>query len=1007
MPHSDYISTYRLDGYNPRVHLSIYQPRVVASGTLTATPSQPAVLLNVSFAVGGAGDAAQGMLIRIRDTATQKVKGYTRVRYYSTASSSSIPVRELSLSQVACASGDTFEVLRYVPLDTKLTAADETFAPDGLVYAAQGSSPPPLACSGGSSVGWVDSGQTYRTIHTDGSQSSLVNPASSTPVEHFWVNDGSDTDFASGSSETDASPVIEANVGSWMLRHQVEDPDSGETVIQWTHHVVHDADHPPYDCVLTDYGGDHENGVSWTVELDADDVDPDDFYDLALAFLWVDDEFSALGVQDLHRSTVTGRGHILGMGYLRHVTFSGSGEDGTRRLSFDVQSPLARLQEIASYSKVMLEAASPDDWNEVKTLGFKRGITQLVQFYTTLVEAGYDFVYHSSFSDARYPAHYLNRADPIGQMRELVDARNGRLVNRNWGATFEVQYHPALLALADRTSTDLTLTADADVYEFEYPVELADSIEQFELQGITAGTSGNTSVFSRISPGGGKNAETIARKSPDSQTQANTWAGMVYAMRENVYQDSSGARWRVGELTLRLPGQYLVLDFSTDYVKFDYDGGWHDFGDFRFWLKRFSLDVDADTGEPVTTFVWQCETAAVAGWTFTPDTNGGGDDTPKPAPPPPTDPTGLPWGATRLALFQEDSTLRYTSTGSRPEAQGGPDWTSVDLTALTGWNSGDDLLSGVQKAFDKTQGWLVTDTRIYLVDDLPIPTAVTAQYTFPYAWTYPLLSTRFIQTERCHPTWAMCATWDADLGGTRVAYTTNGTTWSAVNVGATGTNTTVANSAFVWMSGRTAGLARVGTFSAATTEKGAISIYETRDYGANWSALVEVEALAGRPPQCIVVPYADESVMYVCLLVDNGSAYDLHIKQVVGTTVTDVTAQYSSNGYGAVDALSLRIRDENPNDVVLIGNHDNTDTTKWGGVFVSRTGVSGLSNVIAPATGNLAKYNRAWIGGDGTVYVAGTGGRFFVARNMLADGVLDERTGSGIGSARTLNLFGW
>ena len=47
------------------------------------------------------------------------------------------------------------------------------------------------------------------------------------------------------------------------------------------------------------------------------------------------------------------------MGYVARDTSSGGGEDGSHRLTFEVISPLARMRAITSYSKVMLEDASP------------------------------------------------------------------------------------------------------------------------------------------------------------------------------------------------------------------------------------------------------------------------------------------------------------------------------------------------------------------------------------------------------------------------------------------------------------------------------------------------------------------------------------------------------------------------------------------------------------------------------------------------------------------------
>jgi hypothetical protein len=957
VPHSSYISTYRLDNYSPRLHLSVYRPAVACSGTLISTPSNPTVVLAVSFDVGDETDVRAGFLIRIRDTATQKVKGYTRVRYTGTPTSASIPVRELSFAHVACVSGDTFECLRYVPLDTKLTTADATFSPDGIPYGAQGSNPPPLTCSGGNSVGWVDAGETFRTIPTDGSNTTLVDPDSVTPPTDFWVND-SGTAFASGSANTDASPVIEADVGSWLLQHNSTDPDNGQGANpQYTHHVVHDEDSPPYECILTDYSGDHENGVNWSVEVLDEGVTSEDVFELALCFLWVDDVFSHTGVQDLHRSEVTGRSHIIGMGYARRVTTSMDGEDGVERLTFDIQSPLARLQEIASYSKVMLENASPDDWNDVKTLGFKRGITQLWQFYTTGSEAGYDLVYDASFEDARYPAHFIPRTDPIVQMRELIDARQGRLVQREWGARFEVQYHPALLPLADRSSTDITLTSD-DVLNFEFSTELADSIELFQQEGITAGASGNVSTFSRIGIGGGKNAETLPRKSPDNQAQNNDWTGMSYASRENVYQDEDGIKHRVGELTLRCYGQYMVLDFAPDYVAFNFVGGYVDFAAFRFWLKRFTWDVDAETGEAITTFTFQCETAARPGVTYVPLPDSNTPPSDYPPTPPVTPPTGFPGSIDRtqadMALIAINGVF-LTADFQTPAASGGPTW-AFDTAPWSG-----TLLQWVPDGFSNpAAGWIVTSDEIgYYVFE-------TGSYTVKHTNTPGLFYASADASFAENGFFAL--TYYDTSDGSGCIHSADNTTFTKTIINADTGMAPSGQPLGCYVSSKTPGRIVSGAFTASSVSVA----YVSNDHGASWAALSPAFFASVDGFAHIMVPWAvpNDATYFYTIFIDfmSGDAIRLY-RQMAGSNVDITPPAIGGFTYGPNATRNVcETSAQNPNRLLFVGQ-------RYGGgfaLFLSNNALSAAPTytvVAAPGTdfrrcaisGNDP--NRAWAWG--------------------------------------------
>jgi len=168
--------------------------------------------------------------------------------------------------------------------------------------------------------------------------------------------------------------------------------------------------------------------------------------------------------------------------------------------------------------------------------------------------------------------------------------------------------------------TDITLTDD-DVLDWSFTQDLADVVEMLEVQAITAGASGNTAIYSRApstSPAGGRNFVIKSGLVPDDQTQCNTWAGLHYAMEQDVFFDADGTYFRGGELTLKCPGQYNVLDFGSTYVKFNYQGARVDFDAYLFYLKNYTYELDADTLTSVTVFKFQVATAAPDGVTYTP-----------------------------------------------------------------------------------------------------------------------------------------------------------------------------------------------------------------------------------------------------------------------------------------------------------------------------------------------------------------------------------------------------
>ena len=792
------LAAFRADSaYAPYVYLSVYAPEPLIVAEVTALHPEPMTAVVVTIDTGDYLDIRRGMRI-VFYTSAGDYKGETRIRYIDAASDTVFLIRETSSGYINIEVGDAVKIFPFVPMDTKIVESNQQFSPDGLLVSTFGSNPPPRVTSGGHSAGWVDgyrsaSSSTFRSVPMDGSNTVTTDPDSSSGVDHTWsalVTAGAA--LQTGSADTDESPVYELDAGVHLIEHIAEDADTSVAGVQYTAHMVHDASYPPYEVMLaTPPQGDDVSGWSWEVEL-FEQADLDAIPDGALCILWADEWIN--GEYASYRSLTDGRSNILGVGYARRDTSSGDGDEGDR-LTMEIQSPLARLNEIASYSKVMEENASPDAWSEVKTLGVERAIVQLWMFYTSGQEAGFDFITHALFSDARYPAFYLQRSDPIGQMRELADGRRARIVNTERGMRIELQPDPALLSISDRSSVTITVTlTDDDVFSYEYPREHFDSIEILELRGITAGTSGNTAVYARapgLAPAGGSQSAVVERCIPDDQTAANVESGLRWARLDNVFVDTDGKKHRVGELTLRLPGVYGFFDFDLAYVRFQYDGSLRgiDFTDYRFYLKRVSAEVDGDTGEWVTVVTLQAETYAPPGATFVypADGTGVGDGQPPPWSFPPIIPITpggvmISGGTGRLAFIDSNNYLYYTLTANSTS----PTWYRVALS-VTG-----DACDFVPNAFspryisggDVIELYVATTTRVYMVELDVSDFSVTENEQATLTTTS--VSLRRIETERGVEGLVVIAS--SIIGtATEITTTTDGSTWgSPVSIAATG-----------------------------------------------------------------------------------------------------------------------------------------------------------------------------------------------------------------------------
>lgn len=455
MAHSSYLSTYRLDGYAPRLHMSVYQPPLLGQGTLTATPDNPDYILDYSWSSSPSGSIyIEGQRIVFRDGSTDLIKGYGRVQTVSSSYGTGLlGVRDLSQAIAPVVSGDKFDILGFTPLDTKLIANDYSLYPDHLNNPAWNDDPLKIMNSGSHWAGWTDSALGYALVTARGSDSFQVNQdgtvTTTIPNRAWGFVSGSGVTYDSGSSSTDSNPVFRVTAGSRFVQQWAYGSIPTYLYVNSLCYIAHDKDNPPHEVILKDYSGDMDRGVNWTVEVVYGDVDEATIPEGMLVILWQDD-YNSNGTVNLYRTDATNRSHIIGIGYIRRVTSEFKGEDQHETSTFEIQSPLMRLSEIAAYSNRMEESNDDDEYYQVKTLGIKRGILHEWAYYTTGMEAGFDFVIDSNYSDGRYPKLYIQRSDPISQMREFARARNARIVQIERGARFELQTHPALVELADR-----------------------------------------------------------------------------------------------------------------------------------------------------------------------------------------------------------------------------------------------------------------------------------------------------------------------------------------------------------------------------------------------------------------------------------------------------------------------------------------------------------------------------------------------------------------------------
>lgn len=714
-------SAIRANGYSIRCFASFYAGALVAQSTVAAVAGSPVKALVVSAfsPTYDYADILPGYRVDVYASNGTTFKGRTRIRFGNQITDTVIHIRETSAAAIDFAVGDVVRIYDDLRLSDKLTEANELFLPDGTGYTDQGSNPPPLACSGGHYAGRVDDGQTFATIQMTGSNSDVVDP-DSTPgnVLHLWTLP-SGVAFQSGSADSDADPVIEADVGQHLILHTVTDADNSKTVTQAVVVMVTSDAAPPHKVVVTNLQGAPDSGFNWECEVVSGAVDTDTIPDGCLCILWARERIN--GAWQSIRNNSTDREHILAVGYVRRERVRRAA-DGVNHLSFECVSPLTRLREIAAYSKVMEESASPDRWLKVKTLGVKRAYIQLIQFYTTLVESGFDLLVDGDFFDYRYPAFYLQRNTVYGMLEELANGQDARTTCDRTGQ-FLLATEPPFIPYSDRSSaTTVWALAAQDILDLEINIDHYPTVELYKTSGFTGGASGNEPVFSLYpgkAPGIGITTPTRDRLIVSDQDDLNERTGRYGALADRKLVDSNGQRIPAAEITLTLRGSYNFFDFRNEYVTLTDDVGRRMFSGARFYPTSVNVDF-AGNGAAQTRVTLMQETNAPAGDTFIP---------PEQAIPPytpiiTTPPIYAPPGSTgRIPSYLGDTLptkLWIADSGAASThiaTSWSPSLSSLSYTDISTGLSG-SCIDGCADPYDYRRRFLVTTAGLYRCDNI-------------------------------------------------------------------------------------------------------------------------------------------------------------------------------------------------------------------------------------------------------------------------------------------------
>lgn len=707
--------------YRYRGYLTVVPEAVVLEGTLTATPTYPALTLAYTLTAGDEADVLADMEVEIYSSANV-FKGRLRVAQGGTISSTSLPVNEFSRGRLDIVSGDKFKVLRSWRIRDRLVAANATFDKDSRVtYTDQNEHIAPVACAGGPWAGFVDAGQSYATLELSAAESYTVDLDSGGAFSVLWdVGDGTIT----VGTDTDETITVRFPTGSRWVQLTVEDEDNGATSVYYFPVVVHNYTNArPHEVIVSTLDGERTAGWRCSFQLPAG-ADIEDLPDGAL-IIYHEDEYYG-GVKGSYGHPVSNRSRIKFTGYVTADTITV--DVFTNEVSFEAVGPLGILENLPGFSQVLEEVSSPTNWQEYEGLTVYQVIIYILRTGTTLSQL-FDIVLRGD--DAIYPAIYIQKAVPLQQVHELADGMSWELTCDRTG---RLMFSRKLTRLdsTDRNAatTTATLTAD-DRIRITARREHRGSVNTLLARGFAAGNSPYP-MWSKApgdAPDEAPGEVVIERLIEGNQSTLNDLSGWAYAEQNKRLNGLPAPT-----IDAELPGGYDCIDFYPEWLKLTVDAANNKRGvglsAQRGLPERISVIRDASAGSKSITLSWQCETDGAAGIAqpIPVDPNPPNGDFPdigiEPYPP---GWQGLVAGQKNLAVIFKNGRIGVTETFNQPY----PTYVVYDLSGTIGTSCLQWVYDARSTVYN-TCGWIITSTAIYRITGIGSGStpSVTLQHTF-------------------------------------------------------------------------------------------------------------------------------------------------------------------------------------------------------------------------------------------------------------------------------------
>ena len=367
--------------------LNIVQPATVTTLTITAMPTTyPQSSVTVS---GDMSDVVAGMRFKIHLSGTIKTWGIVR----KAPSGSTLYINPTQLGEpgyperieTAIAVSDTVVIYEDHPLVALYSVISNRIIYKNwdVVYTDENSVPPPIANAGEWQSG-KDATSIDFVLPRGGVNNSFALGAA-TISTHLWTLPTGVT-FKAGSASSDATPTVTATPGQYKITYTITDSNS-KTHTAYTWLWVSDED------TTTSIGEQYSwewssreglDGTKGTLVLYGDDLDETKFLPGAGVHI------KEVGTFDMNSGAVTDG--VIPDTFIGYITSMNATHDGDKgSITLEVVSPFIYAQGIAMPSQVLIEDATPANWQEVTSvLSNPRGVMTYFRWHLPALYSMHD-----------------------------------------------------------------------------------------------------------------------------------------------------------------------------------------------------------------------------------------------------------------------------------------------------------------------------------------------------------------------------------------------------------------------------------------------------------------------------------------------------------------------------------------------------------------------------------------------------------------------------------------